>query len=69
MTKVTIREVKGRIGCETCGHIACVCDVIRDHPNPDCRFRRSTTCPIPVACDHGFDVCPECDPCTCKESA
>jgi hypothetical protein len=31
-----------------------------------CRFRVARACAIPVACKHGFDVCPECDPCTCK---
>jgi len=54
------------IGCQRCGHLACVCCVIREHPNPECHFRLSTTCAIPVECDHGFDVCPECDPCTCS---
>lgn len=28
------------------------------------------TCPVAVECEHGFDVCPTCDPCTCDaESA
>lgn len=32
---------------------------------PTCRFRLAETCAIPVECEHGYDVCPECDPCTC----
>lgn len=51
--------------CRGCGHLACVCGIIEGHPDPECRFRRSATCPVPIECDHGYDVCPECDPCTC----
>lgn len=52
-------------GCEKCGHLACVCDVIAAHPDPQCRFRVSATCAVPIECEHGFDACPTCDPCTC----
>lgn len=30
-----------------------------------CRYRIASECAVPVACRHGFDVCSECDPCTC----
>lgn len=30
-----------------------------------CRFRRAMVAPVPVECEHGYDVCSECDPCTC----
>lgn len=30
-----------------------------------CRFRVARECAIPVMCEHGYDVCPECDSCTC----
>lgn len=30
-----------------------------------CRFRVAREGALAVVCDHGFDVCPECDPCTC----
>lgn len=33
----------------------------------DCRYRIATECAIPIECDHGYDVCPECNPCTCEE--
>lgn len=48
----------------TCEHIACVCNLRLRHAE-GCKFRRSATCAIPIECDHGRDVCPECDPCTC----
>lgn len=50
--------------CITCGHFACVCPVIRDHAE-DCKYRRAVACAVAVECDHGLDVCPICDPCTC----
>lgn len=59
------------IGCPECGHLMVeggdceTCRIRVAHPNPKCRFRVSATCPVPVECDHGYDVCPECDPCTC----
>ena len=48
----------------TCGHIQCVCHIERGHKE-DCPFRIATCCAIPIECDHGYDVCPQCDPCTC----
>jgi hypothetical protein len=50
--------------CSVCGYLACVCEVLAAHKN-GCRFRLAATCAIPVECDHGLDVCPTCDPCTC----
>jgi len=32
---------------------------------PECAYRLASTGRVPVQCDHGFDCCPECDPCTC----
>lgn len=52
--------------CTTCGHLACVCDILAAHVE-GCRFRLAATCAIPIECDHGRDVCPICDPCTCAE--
>ena len=34
--------------------------------NKACRFRIAETCALPVECEHGYDVCPKCDPCTCR---
>lgn len=50
--------------CATCGHYACVCTIRREHEEA-CKYRRAAACDIPIACDHGFDVCRACDPCTC----
>lgn len=54
------------VGCAKCGHLACVCGIRKAHPDPKCRFRVSSTCAVPIECDHGYDVCPMCDPCTCQ---
>lgn len=51
-------------GCPKCKHLACVCETLKEH-HEGCLFRLATTCSIPIECDHGFDVCPTCDPCTC----
>lgn len=32
----------------------------------ECKYRRACDCAIPIACTHGYDVCPQCDPCTCN---
>ena len=53
------------IGCETCGHLACVC-LIQSLHGPTCKFRVSATCAVPIECEHGRDCCPICDPCTCN---
>jgi len=66
--RVIVQERPGRqqvkIGCETCGHIACICTLKRRH-SEDCRFRKAATCTVGIECEHGRDTCPECDPCTC----
>ena len=33
----------------------------------DCLFFRAVACTTPIACEHGYDCCPECDPCTCAK--
>lgn len=35
---------------------------------PGCLFREASLCSVGVQCEHGYDVCPKCDPCTCEES-
>jgi hypothetical protein len=32
---------------------------------PEALARR---CAVPIECEHGHDVCPICDPCTCERS-
>jgi hypothetical protein len=53
--------------CAECDHFACVCKILETH-NEKCLFRLST-CGVAVECEHGYDVCPECDPCTCEDVA
>lgn len=59
------REFQMSTGCPTCGFLECVCGIIATHEE-DCKFRRAVTCFVPIDCEHGYDVCPLCDPCTCK---
>lgn len=55
---------RGRVPDCTCELIQCVCAEARKHEK-GCRFRQAMTCAVAITCDHGVDVCPECDPCTC----
>jgi hypothetical protein len=51
----------------SCQMISCVCIEVEKHPDLACRYRKSLLCPVAIYCDHGYDVCPECDPCTCND--
>lgn len=53
--------------CKGCGYFACVCKIRAEHSRT-CRYLIAALCPVGIACDHGFDVCPICDPCTCKKA-
>lgn len=33
----------------------------------NCKFFIALNCPVSIECEHGYDVCPMCDPCTCKD--
>ena len=52
----------------TCFVICEACDARRIHL-PECPYLRALACPVAVECQHGHDVCPECDACTCKRGA
>jgi len=58
--------MSARIGCNVCGFLACVCDIIANHEE-GCKYRVSATCAVGIECEHGRDVCPKCDPCTCGQ--
>src|SRR6185369_5309292 len=61
------RQLRRVPGCGVCGHLACVCAVLRGH-EPHCKYRISATCPVGIACEpHNRDTCPVCDPCTCEK--
>lgn len=55
-------------GCPKCGNIPCLCDVMRWH-RAGCNYRLAALSPVGVECDHGYDVCPTCDPCDCVAPA
>lgn len=31
----------------------------------DCPELLARVCSVGIECEHGYDVCPQCDPCTC----
>lgn len=47
-----------------CGHVACICKVIQTH-KVKCRYRMAAQLSVELPCTHGFQACPDCDPCTC----
>jgi hypothetical protein len=51
-----------------CGIIGCVCAEAERH-DPDCPWRKALLCSVGIECEHGYDVCPTCDACTCKARA
>jgi len=62
--RVTVGEIQA---CPTCGHFACVCAILAAHKK-GCAYRLSATCSTPIECEHGYDVCPKCDVCTCEST-
>jgi len=57
---------RGRVADCDCRMIECVCAMARQHKSK-CAFRKALTCAVGIACDdHDREVCPICDPCTCK---
>lgn len=53
--------------CPVCDFIGCCVCKIKAHHWPWCKFRNAMACPVAIECEHGYDVCPRCDPCTCSE--
>jgi hypothetical protein len=39
-------------------------EFIDDHRR-DCEYRRAAIAGLAYECEHGHDLCPICDPCTC----
>lgn len=50
--------------CSKCGHLACVCQIRKEH-EAKCRYRIAAASGVGFECEHGYDCCPICDPCTC----
>lgn len=63
-TIIRINPPLDEVFCPTCKQCPCCCGVRKNH-DPDCKFRRAVACPAAIECEHGRDVCPICDPCTC----
>lgn len=65
-------ELPTVVGCLQCGHIMTTdrpceaCGIRRMHRRR-CKFRRAAAGAVGIECEHGYDVCPICDPCTCRE--
>lgn len=62
---MTVRLEVPATFCGECGFISCVCEVRKNHV-PECKFRKAMETSVGIECDHGYDVCPTCDPCTCE---
>lgn len=62
--RLVINPTPESVFCATCGQCPCCCGVRRNHAEW-CRLRRAIECPVAIECEHGRDVCPTCDPCTC----
>lgn len=59
-----VRSRQG-VPCPRCKNLAtCTCMIEREHKK-GCRYRRAACLSIELACDHGLQACPKCDPCTC----
>ena len=59
-------DVSLEVFCPTCGVIkeGCICALNTKH-KADCRFLRAARLGVELACCHGFQACPLCDPCSC----
>lgn len=57
--------MKTAIGCAKCGNlVTCTCKLAVKH-KPKCRYFRAAQLGIELACEHGLQACPKCDPCSC----
>jgi len=51
--------------CEKCKRLACICPEKERH-HEHCWYLQAVSCSAAIECPHGHDVCPQCDPCTCR---
>lgn len=66
--RITTQPNDDGTACKKCQHFACVCAVLFLH-DVRCPFRTAVACAVAVECEHGRDICPQCDPCTCGVTA
>ena len=50
---------------ELTGHVRHLRSALWNHRR-DCRLRIAIDGAAGIECEHGHDVCPKCDPCTCR---
>lgn len=63
----TVEMIKPGSACRGCGNlVSCICEVRKTH-GKKCRYRIASELSFELACEHGFEACPKCDPCTCKK--
>lgn len=48
-----------------CSHQGRDCACVPNKHAADCRLYIAATLQFGIECDHGYDVCPQCDPCNC----
>jgi hypothetical protein len=65
-TQAVTPVAEADIFCGTCGFIDCICQVQQTHLE-GCLYLAAMRCPVGIECQHGYDVCPTCDPCTCEK--
>jgi hypothetical protein len=59
-------EVGQTGSCPRCGNlVSCTCSIAKKHA-ADCCYRKAAELPFELACEHGFQACPVCDPCACS---
>ncbi len=52
--------------CVRCGNLVhCTCTLQERH-QPGRRFVRAAMLSVELACEHGYQACPLCDPCSCE---
>lgn len=55
--------------CPKCGNlVACTCTIAKKHKK-GCRYRIAAELSFELACPHGLQACPKCDPCDCGSTA
>ena len=64
MPTLRINPPLDEVFCPGCGSVTCYCEQKARHRG-DCRYLRAARLSFELACDHGYQACPECDPCSC----
>lgn len=61
--------LSGGKACLKCDNlVTCICTLKEQH-KPNCRYLIVAGLSVEIPCDHGYQACPTCDPCTCGSEA